>query len=47
VKLPELDWTWIFPADSDFGRGFDSRRLHQPSPSARGLRLGVPTNSRR
>ena len=21
---------------------FDSRRLHQPSPSSRGLRLGVP-----
>jgi hypothetical protein len=21
----------MLPADSDFGRGFDSRRLHQPS----------------
>ena len=25
----EPDTAWTLPADSDFGRGFDSRRLHQ------------------
>ncbi len=25
----ESDTAWTLPADSDFGRGFDSRRLHQ------------------
>jgi hypothetical protein len=29
AKPPELDYAWSLFADMDFGRGFDSRRLHQ------------------
>ena len=28
MRLEESDRAWILLVDSDFGRGFDSRRLH-------------------